>query len=67
MKETYIIGILGFIGLGIVWIIVQAFWRKTFSDQIEEDDVLAARGNCTGCGCMGGVCKDIKKPITQNK
>jgi hypothetical protein len=58
--ERYLLGIGLFVGLALFWVAIQAIWRKTFADNIYEDDVLAARGNCTNCGCMGGVCEDKK-------
>jgi hypothetical protein len=51
MIVTYLIGIIGIIGLMVVWVIVQALWRKAFSDQQADDDVLAGRSDCGSCGC----------------
>ena len=57
MIEKYALGIGLFVGLTVFWIAVQAIWRKVFADSISESDVLAARGNCTNCGCLGGACE----------
>ncbi|NNJ56024.1 MAG: hypothetical protein HKP14_07820 [Bacteroidia bacterium] len=65
--EKYILGIIGFIALGMAWVVVQNLWRKVFADSISEDDVLAARGNCDNCGCLGGVCKEKPKSIIEDK
>lgn len=60
---TYIIGIGGFIGLAILWIVIQKLWGKSFPEQITGDeDVLAIRGTCSSCGC-NGVCKDNRKQV----
>ncbi|MBT8189264.1 MAG: hypothetical protein HKN67_12945 [Saprospiraceae bacterium] len=44
-------------GLLILWAGVQSLWRKSFSDYIEDEDVLAARRSCGNCGCHG-ICKN---------
>ncbi len=51
MIESLIIGIGGIVLLMIGWIVVQAFWRKTFSDHLSDEDVLAGRTSCSNCGC----------------
>jgi len=55
----YLIGILGITGLMIIWVIVQNLWRRTFSDQQKDEDVLAGRSACGSCGC-GTICKNKK-------
>lgn len=51
MLKSLVIGI----GLTLVivffWALVQALWKKTFSDEYREDDVLAGRRSCSNCGC----------------
>ena len=67
MIERYAIGIGVFVALGVFWMLIQSLWRRVFTNEIEEADVLSARGNCSNCGCMGGVCETKnKKVITDN-
>ena len=33
------------------WVVVQNAWRNQFDTPGDEDDVLAARGDCGNCGC----------------
>ena len=35
------------------WLAVQGAWRKTFIPDSHDDDVLAARGSCGQCSCVG--------------
>ena len=56
MIASYIIGIGVIVTLMVLWIGVQAVWRKTFSDYISDDDVLANRTGCSNCGCTT-VCR----------
>ncbi|MCB0847705.1 MAG: hypothetical protein KDD63_28285 [Bacteroidetes bacterium] len=56
MIGTYLTGIGGIVGLMVVWVVVQSFWRKTFSEHINDEDVLAERRSCSNCGCTT-VCK----------
>ena len=51
MMGSLIIGIGGIVGLMVLWGVVQSFWRKTFSDQLNDEDVLAGRTDCGNCGC----------------
>ena len=54
--------------LMMAWIGIQAMWRKVFSENIQDEDVLAERRSCSNCGCTK-VCKykseetDIEKII----
>ncbi len=66
MTTTYIIGIGGMIILAVLWVIVQNLWRDSFSDDLTDEDVLAGRSDCSGCGCMV-VCKQKLKKITKTK
>jgi len=52
MVEKYLIGILGIVGLMIIWVAVQAMWRKIFVDEIVDSDVLAGRSDCGNCRCL---------------
>ena len=56
MIESYIIGIGVIVTLMVMWMAVQSFWRKTFSDHLSDEDVLADRTSCSNCGCTN-VCK----------
>lgn len=49
--EKYIIGMVGITALMAGWVFIQSFWRKTFSDELKDDDVLAGRSSCGNCGC----------------
>jgi hypothetical protein len=53
----YLIGIIGITSLMILWVIVQNLWRRTFSNQQKDEDVLAGRSACGSCGC-GTICKN---------
>lgn len=54
----YLIAIFGIVGMMIAWTLVQSLWRRSFADQISEDDVLAGRNSCGGnCGCSGSCSK----------
>lgn len=59
MLNSLLIGIGGIIVLMIIWAIVQLFWKKTFSEYIADEDVLAERRSCGNCGCTT-VCKNKK-------
>ncbi len=48
---TYLIGILGVVGLMTGWILIQALWRKIFAGNVTDSDVLAERRSCGNCGC----------------
>jgi hypothetical protein len=56
MLKSLIIGIGGIVVLMILWVVVQSVWKKTFSDYMSDEDVLAGRNSCGNCGC-GTVCK----------
>lgn len=49
--EKYIIGILGIVALMVVWALVQRLWKKVFSENVVDSDVLAGRSDCGSCGC----------------
>jgi hypothetical protein len=63
MIGSYIIGIAGIVSLMILWVIVQGFWRKVFSDEITDEDVLSGRTDCSNCGCTT-ICKDKLRRIS---
>ena len=56
MIESLIIGIGGIVSLMIIWIVIQSWWGKIFSDNLSDDDVLAGRTSCSNCGCTA-VCE----------
>ncbi len=51
MIGSFLIGIGGMIFLMVAWVAIQSLWRKSFSDYISDDDVLADRRSCGNCGC----------------
>jgi hypothetical protein len=51
MITSYIIGIAGMITLMVLWVVVQRHWKKIFSEQLSDEDVLAGRSDCGSCGC----------------
>ncbi len=57
MINSLLIGIGGIVSLMIIWMVVQSFWGKTFSEYISDDDVMAGRTKCSNCGCTT-VCKN---------
>ena len=63
MIGTYIIGIGGIVALMVIWVVIQAWWRNTFSDHITDEDVLAERRSCSNCGCTT-ICKNKLSQVT---
>lgn len=57
MIGSYVIGTGAIVILMVLWAVVQSFWRRTFSDHISDEDVLADRTDCSNCGCTK-ACKD---------
>ncbi|MDI1324082.1 MAG: hypothetical protein PSV36_15120 [Algoriphagus sp.] len=55
----YVIAIGGVVVLMLAWVWVQSLWRKMFSENISDEDVLAERRSCGNCGCTK-VCKKEK-------
>ena len=51
MLNSLLIAILGILALMLGWVAIQSVWRKSFSEYIEEEDVLAERRSCGNCGC----------------
>lgn len=49
---SFVIGILGLVGMMLIWLLVQFYWRKTFSENISDEDVLAERRSCGNCACV---------------
>lgn len=43
-------------GLVFFWGVVQNAWRRQFRDYLDDDDVLAGRGDCGACSCVL-ICK----------
>ena len=65
MIASYVIGIGVIVTLMVLWMGVQAVWRKTFSDYISDDDALAHRSGCSNCGCTN-VCKKKSDNVQRN-
>jgi hypothetical protein len=51
MIQSLIVGVGGLVLLMLVWVVVQTYWGKTFSEEITDEDVLAERRSCGNCGC----------------
>lgn len=51
MINSLVIAIGGIITLMVMWALIQSMWGKTFSDYVEDQDVLAGRTKCGNCGC----------------
>ncbi|MCB0565387.1 MAG: hypothetical protein KDD01_13520 [Phaeodactylibacter sp.] len=62
MIGSFLIGIGGMIFLMAAWVIIQSLWRKSFSDYLSDEDVLADRASCGNCGCAT-ACERKRKPI----
>lgn len=56
MLKTYLLTIFAIPVLMIFWMAVQFAWRKSFSDTINNEDVLAFRKGCGVCSCTG-ICE----------
>lgn len=52
MLQSYVIAIVAIVSLMGIWVAVQSAWRKLFPE-VQGDDILAVRGGCQGCHCMG--------------
>ncbi|MCB0547939.1 MAG: hypothetical protein KDD19_10165 [Phaeodactylibacter sp.] len=63
MIGSFLIGIGGMVFLMAIWIVVQTMWKKTFSDYISDDDVLAERRSCGTCGCTT-ACERKERQLT---
>ncbi len=53
---TYIVAFFGIVILMIIWVLIQGIWKKTFQENIVDEDALADRSTCGNCGC-GTVCR----------
>jgi hypothetical protein len=62
MIKSLMIGAGGIVCLMLMWVTIQFWWRKMFSDHLSDDDVLAGRTSCSNCGCTK-VCERKNQPI----
>lgn len=62
MIKSLMIGAGGIVGLMLMWVMVQFWWRKLFSGHLADDDVLAGRTSCSNCGCTT-VCERANHSI----
>lgn len=54
MLFSYLIAIGAMLGMLLLWLGVQLAWRRIFAEYAGSgEDVLAIRGSCQGCGCIG--------------
>ena len=60
---SYLIGILAIVGMMVMWVLVQGWWRNTFAEDLTDEDVLAGRSDCGACGCKT-LCKTKLKRLT---
>jgi hypothetical protein len=51
MIKSLLIGMGGMVLLMVIWIMVQYYWGKTFSNELSDEDILASRKDCGQCGC----------------
>lgn len=66
MLKSLFIAIGGIVGLMLVWVAIQALWRKVFTeDYTTDEDVLAGRRSCGNCGCTT-VCKTKGTRLSAN-
>jgi hypothetical protein len=49
MMYQYFIGVGAVLLLSTAWIAVQQAWRRSFSHDGDDPDVLAGRSQCRGC------------------
>lgn len=66
MLQSYLLTILAIPAMMIAWVAVQFAWRKTFREAVTDDDVLASRRGCSGCGCIGYCEKDSQEKSNTN-
>ena len=66
MIKTFLICVLGIVGMMLLWILVQTGWRRMFYDNITDDDVLAERRSCSNCGCTT-ICENKKLELSKNQ
>jgi len=62
MIKSLIIAIVSIIALMLGWLLIQILWKRTFSDYILDDDVLAERRSCKNCGCTE-ACENKKQAV----
>jgi hypothetical protein len=56
MMYSLTIGIGSIVALMVGWALVQSTWKRLFHEDLADEDALAGRSSCGGCGC-GVVCK----------
>jgi hypothetical protein len=60
--ESLLMGTGIMIFLVVLWWAVQSGWKKTFAEQLTDEDVLAGRSRCGNCGCRD-ICREDGKEI----
>ncbi|MEO9477610.1 MAG: hypothetical protein ABJG41_18840 [Cyclobacteriaceae bacterium] len=58
-----LIAIGGIVGMMLLWVAVQALWKKVFVDYLTGEDAMGGRTKCAGCGCKTACVN--KKSITR--
>ena len=53
MLLTYLTGVGVIVVVVLGWTGTQIAWRSVFADLPGDPDVLARRGSCKGCTCIG--------------
>lgn len=66
MIKSLLIAITSITSLMLVWLIIQALWKKTFREYISDVDVLAERRSCQNCGCTTACTKKEEKLEVQS-
>lgn len=56
MLQSLIIAVGLTVVMVLAWLLVQLLWKRVFSEEYREDDVLAGRRSCANCGCTG-ICE----------
>ncbi|MEZ4984394.1 MAG: hypothetical protein R2795_05045 [Saprospiraceae bacterium] len=51
MLYSLLVAIIGIVSIALLWVVVQLWWKKSFTEYISDDDVLAERRDCGNCGC----------------
>lgn len=67
MWMSYALGIGLLVAVMLGWTVVQNAWGKVFPETTGDDDVLAHRTGCQGCGCTTICRRELGEDFTQEK
>ncbi|HMS69427.1 MAG TPA: hypothetical protein PKD18_14880 [Saprospiraceae bacterium] len=56
MWYNFLLGFVFIIGVMAIWAFIQSKWKIAFSEEYKDEDVLAQRSDCHGCGKCTNQC-----------